>query len=129
MAIAQNSQENIDFEHPNWKDKPFKFPERTIRIGTSFSGIGAIEYAFKRLGLNTEILFAGDIEPNCKKAYFANYPIKEESWHTDIHQFNAKPFRNQVDLFVGGAPCQAFSIVGNKLGFEDTRGTLFREFA
>lgn len=129
MAIAQNSQDNIDFEHPNWKDKPFMFPERTIRIGTSFSGIGAIEYAFKRLGLNTEILFAGDIEPNCKKAYFANYRINEESWHTDIHQFNAKPFRNQVDLFVGGAPCQAFSIVGNKLGFEDTRGTLFREFA
>ena len=92
MAIAQNSQDNIDFEHPNWKDKPFMFPERTIRIGTSFSGIGAIEYAFKRLGLNTEILFAGDIEPNCKKAYFANYRINEESWHTDIHQFNAKPF-------------------------------------
>ena len=30
---------------------------------------------------------------------------------------------------MGGAPCQAFSIVGNKLGFDDTRGTLFREFA
>lgn len=129
MKYIQNSQNNIDFEHPNWKEKPFRFPGRTIRIGTSFSGIGAIEYAFKRLGLNTEILFAGDIEPNCKKAYFANYQIREESWHTDINQFNAKPFRNQVDLFVGGAPCQAFSIVGNKLGFEDTRGTLFREFA
>lgn len=129
MDLTQNTTNNIDFEHPNWKEKSFSHPERTIRIGTSFSGIGAIEYAFKRLGLKTDILFAGDIEPNCKKAYFANYNITEDRWHNDIYQFNAKPFRNQVDLFVGGAPCQAFSIVGNKLGFEDTRGTLFREFA
>ena len=129
MDFTQNTANNIDFEHPNWKEKPFSHPERTIRIGTSFSGIGAIEYAFKRLGLRTEILFAGDIEPNCKRAYFANYDVTEERWHNDIYQFNAKPYRNKVDLFVGGAPCQAFSIVGNKLGFEDTRGTLFREFA
>ncbi len=129
MDLTQNTPSNIDSKNPNWKAKQFQFPNRTIRIGTSFSGIGAIEYAFKRLGLNTEILFAGDIEPNCKKSYFANYNINESSWHNDIYQFNAKPYRNKVDLFVGGAPCQAFSIVGNKLGFEDTRGTLFREFA
>lgn len=34
-----------------------------------------------------------------------------------------------MDIVVGGAPCQAFSIVGEQRGFEDTRGTLFREFA
>lgn len=129
MSVKQNSYDNIDWQNPNWKEKPFSFPTRTIRIGTTFSGIGAIEYAFKRLGLRTDIKFAGDIEPNCKKAYFANYDISEDRWHSDIHDFDAKPYRNQVDLLVGGAPCQAFSIVGNKRGFEDTRGTLFREFA
>ena len=113
----------------SWVEKDFKYPSRTIRLGTVFSGIGAIEYAFKRLGLRTKIQFAGDIEPNCKKTYFANYEIDEESWHTDIHNFDAKPYKGKIDLLVGGAPCQAFSIVGNKLGFEDTRGTLFREFA
>lgn len=125
----QNSAENIDTTGVPWTDRPFAFPKRTIRLGTCFSGIGAIEYAFKRLGLNCKIQFAGDIDANCKKTYFANYDISEEQWHTDIYSFSAKKFRNKIDLLVGGAPCQAFSTVGAKRGFEDTRGTLFREFA
>lgn len=127
--ILQNTPENIDWEGLSWVNRTFSHPNRTIRLGTSFSGIGAIEYAFKRLHLNCKIQFAGDIDVNCKKTYFANYPIKEEQWHNDIHDFDATPFRNKIDLFVGGAPCQAFSIVGDQRGFEDTRGTLFREFA
>ncbi len=126
---TQNTIENIDTKGESWVNREFSHPERTIRLATSFSGIGAIEYAFKRLGLKTQIVFAGDIDANCKKTYFANYDIKEEQWHTDIHELNAKPYKGQVDLFVGGAPCQAFSIVGEQRGFDDTRGTLFREFA
>lgn len=127
--IEQNSKENIDWKGKSWVDREFAHPNRIIRLGTSFSGIGAIEYAFKRLHLNCKIQFAGDIDSNCKKAYFANYHINESQWHTDVHDFNAKPFRGKIDLFVGGAPCQAFSIVGDQRGFDDTRGTLFREFA
>jgi len=129
MAIHQNSKENIDWEGMSWVDREFSHPKRTIRLATSFSGIGAIEYALRRLGLETDIVFAGDINKNCKTTYFANYNISEERWHTDIHEFNAEPYKGKVDLLVGGAPCQAFSIVGEQLGFEDTRGTLFREFA
>ncbi|MDY4562087.1 MAG: DNA (cytosine-5-)-methyltransferase [Candidatus Cryptobacteroides sp.] len=125
----QNSAENIDTTGVPWTDRSFAFPKRTIRLGTCFSGIGAIEYAFKRLELNCKIQFAGDIDANCKKTYFANFDISEEQWHTDIYNFSAKKFRNKIDLLVGGAPCQAFSTVGAKRGFEDTRGTLFREFA
>lgn len=123
----QNTPANLDKEP--WTEKAFSHPERTIRLATSFSGIGAIEHAFKRLGLNCEIVFAGDIDPKCKQSYFANYDIREEQWHDDIHSFDAKPYKGKVDLFVGGAPCQAFSMVGKRMGFEDTRGTLFREFA
>jgi len=125
--IEQNSESNLSTE--NWLTKNFSHPERKIRLATTFSGVGAIEYALKRLDLNYEIMFAGDINQNCKKTYFANYKIKEEQWHTDIHEFNAIPYKNKVDLLVGGAPCQAFSIVGDQRGFDDTRGTLFREFA
>lgn len=124
----QNTKANLD-NTSNWKNKSFSFPNRTIRLGTSFSGIGAIEQAFKRLGIKNEILFAGDIDPHCKKSYFANYDITESNWHSDIHMFDATPYKDQIDLFVGGAPCQAFSLRGKHGGFEDTRGTLFREFA
>lgn len=119
----------IDFENPNWIDKQFSKPDNTIHLATTFSGIGAIEYAFKRLNLSHKIIFAGDINDNCRKSYLANYKLDAENWHQDIHELNAKPYKGEVDLLVGGAPCQAFSIVGNRLGFEDTRGTLFREFA
>ena len=125
----QNTEENIDKEGISWVEREFSRPDATIRLATSFSGIGAIEYALKRLGLKSEIVFAGDIDANCKKSYFANYDIREDQWHTDIHELDATQYKGKVDLFVGGAPCQAFSIVGEQRGFEDTRGTLFREFA
>lgn len=127
-ADIQNTKANIDSQKC-WIDESFSFPDRTIRLATSFSGIGAIEQAFKRLGLKHIIQFAGDIDDNCRKAYFANYNITPDRWHSDIHLLDARPYNGQVDLFVGGAPCQAFSMRGKRGGFEDTRGTLFREFA
>lgn len=129
FADIQNTKENLDLSGRDWRETLFSHPERTIRIGTSFSGIGAIEHAFQRLGLNSEILFAGDIDDDCKKAYFANYNISPDRWHKDIHEFDASPYKGKIDLLVGGAPCQAFSMRGKRGGFEDTRGTLFSEFA
>ena len=68
-----------DLDTEDWRDKEFSHPDYTIRLGTVFSGIGAIEHAFQRLKLPWEIVFAGDIDNNCKKSYFANYDIKEEN--------------------------------------------------
>jgi DNA (cytosine-5-)-methyltransferase len=113
----------------NWQNKLFSNPSAHIRLATVFSGIGAIEQAFKRLHLNHSIVFAGDIDPHVKKSYLANYDLAEEYWHTDITQFDAMPYRGKVDLLVGGSPCQAFSMVGKRLGLEDTRGTLFYDYA
>lgn len=113
----------------DWRYKHFSHPEKTIRLATCFSGIGAIEQAFRRLKLNHKIVFAGDIDAKVKQSYFANYDIAEKDWHTDIHEFDATPYNGQVDLLVGGSPCQAFSMVGKRLGLEDTRGTLFYEYA
>lgn len=123
------AETELDTGGQSWIDRSFSNPSATIRLATTFSGIGAIEYAFKRLKLRHEIVFAGDINDNCKKAYLANYNLKESRWHNDVCSFEAREYKDQVDLLVGGAPCQAFSIVGNRLGFDDTRGTLFREFA
>jgi len=128
--LNKNIQETpLDLEGLSWSLRQFSSPNKTVRLATTFSGIGAIEYAFKRLRIKHEIVFAGDINDKCKTSYLANYAITNELWHSDIHQLDARPYRNQIDLLVGGAPCQAFSIVGNRKGFDDTRGTLFREFA
>lgn len=62
-------------------------------------------------------------------SYTANYKLNNDDFHQDIRFLNGNNYKNQVDLFVGGSPCQSFSISGKRLGFEDTRGTLFYEFA
>lgn len=117
------------FGENDWRLKDFTNPSSEIRIGTLFSGIGAIEHAFKRLKLNHSIAFAGDIDQHVKKSYFANYEIAASDWHSDVTKFYAKKYRGRVDLLVGGSPCQAFSMVGKRLGLEDIRGTLFYDFA
>lgn len=64
-----------------------------------------------------------------KQTYMANYDIAPDNFHYDIHFLDGKDYRNQVDLMVGGSPCQSFSSNGKRCGFEDTRGTLFHEYA
>lgn len=113
----------------SWVNKRFTKPNSHIRLATVFSGIGAIEQAFKRLNLKHSIVFANDIDNFVKKSYLENYQLDEKHWHSDITEFDATPYKNQVDLLVGGSPCQAFSMVGKRLGLEDTRGTLFYDFA
>lgn len=102
---------------------------KRIQLATAFSGIGAVEQAFLIQGIDHDIVFAGDIDPYCKESYFANYRIEEERWHNDVHGFSAIPYLGKVDLFVGGSPCQSFSIMGKQKGFSETRGTLFYEYA
>lgn len=64
-----------------------------------------------------------------QKSYMANYNIDESNFYQDVRFLDGNVYRGKIDLFVGGSPCQSFSISGNHLGLEDTRGTLFYEFA
>ena len=66
---------------------------------------------------------------NVKKSYFANHEITEDRWYEDIRFLDGKKYEDGIDLYIGGSPCQSFSTYGLKRGFEDTRGTLFYDYA
>lgn len=128
LEVYISKQGRFNFQQ-SWIEKDFAFPKKNIRLATLFSGIGAIEYAFKRLNLKTEIVFASDIDKFAKESYFANYDIDESCWYNDVKDVNGKKYKNKIDLLVGGSPCQSFSMVGKRKGLKDTRGTLFYDFA
>lgn len=64
-----------------------------------------------------------------RSSYFANYDIEQKDFHWNVSFLDGNQYKNEVDLFVGGSPCQSFSLVGKQKGLEDTRGTLFYEYA
>ena len=64
-----------------------------------------------------------------KQSYMANYKLDEEHFHWNVSFLDGNQYKDKVDLFVGGSPCQSFSLVGKQRGLSDTRGTLFYEYA
>lgn len=64
-----------------------------------------------------------------KQSYIANYNITSNKFHWNVSFLDGRHFKNKIDLFVGGSPCQSFSLVGKQRGLNDTRGTLFYEYA
>ena len=66
------------------------------------------------------------IEKSAIKIYQEHFP--EQKNYGDIRKIKTKELPN-FDLLIGGFPCQSFSIAGKRLGFKDTRGTLFFEIA
>ena len=64
-----------------------------------------------------------------EKSYKANYNIDDIAFFQDIRYLDGTKFHGKVDFLVGGSPCQAFSCNGKRGGFDDTRGTLFYEYA
>ncbi len=63
------------------------------------------------------------------ETYLANYDIDPNNFHWNVSFLDGRRYKDKIDLFVGGSPCQSFSLVGKQRGLDDTRGTLFYEFA
>lgn len=73
--------------------------------------------------------YEGDRRNYVKESYLANYDINPNDFHTDIRFMRGDDYAGQVDILVGGSPCQSFSTYGKKQGLEDARGTLFYDYA
>ncbi len=93
-----------------------------MKVGGLFAGIGGIELGFKKAGF--KISWANEIDKNASITYRHNHKHK-------LFEKNLKDLKTSevypVDVLTGGFPCQAFSIAGQRKGFEDDRGNLFFE--
>lgn len=103
-------------EHIEKEEKKFRFIDL-------FSGLGGFRIAFERLG--GECVFSSEIDEHVQKVYELNFGQKPDG---DITKIDAKDIPDH-DILCAGFPCQAFSIAGRRLGFQDTRGTLFFDVA
>lgn len=98
-----------------------------IRYLSLFSGIGGFEYGLqKSTRYNFECVGYSEVDKYAENIYKKHYPNHPRLG--DVTQINPKDLP-QFDLLVGGFPCQAFSIAGQRRGFDDCRGTLFFEIA
>lgn len=90
-----------------------------IKFIDLFCGLGGFRVALEHWGC--ECVFSSDIDKYARETYklnFGEYPTG------DITQIDEKDIPDH-DILCAGFPCQPFSIGGKRLGFEDTRGTLF----
>lgn len=109
----------------DWEDEVACQAVRKFNSIELFAGAGGLAIGLERAGFNAVAL--NEFNKDACNTLRLNRP----QWNViegDIHNVNFSAYRN-VDFISGGFPCQAFSYAGNQRGFEDTRGTLFFEFA
>lgn len=123
--LEQFEQAQLLF-NSNW-DKEFKVkPKRKYKAIELFAGAGGLAIGLENAGISSILL--NELDKHACSTLRYNRP----KWNViqgDVSQVNFKEYYNKVDLLSGGFPCQAFSYAGKKMGFEDTRGTLFFEYA
>lgn len=107
-----------------------KAGDKILRFIDLFAGIGGVrkgfELACEERGIPTQCVFTSEIKPHAIDVLKQNHP--DEYIHGDITKVDEKLIPD-FDVLLGGFPCQAFSAAGKRLGFEDTRGTLFFDVA
>jgi DNA (cytosine-5)-methyltransferase 1 len=105
---------------------------KKYKILDLFAGVGGLSYGFAH-DKDFEILASNEILADMAKAYSLNHP-SVKMYHCDIKDFGLKNLasdlgikKGDIDLIIGGPPCQAFSTVGKRV-IDDPRGKLFQEY-
>lgn len=96
-----------------------------INVLSLFDGMSCGQIALNRLDIKVSKYYASEIDKPAIKVTQHNYP--ETIQVGDVTKLKGEDLP-QIDLLIGGSPCQGFSFAGKKLNFEDPRSILFFEF-
>ena len=97
-----------------------------MKYFSMFSGIGGFELGIQQSEIPMECIGYSEIDEYAESIYIRQFPKHRRFGDATRIKTEEIP---KFDLLVGGFPCQAFSIAGQRKGFSDTRGTLFFEIA
>lgn len=98
-----------------------------IRLATLFSGVGTPEQSLKHLQVEHETVFACEIDKYARQTYLANNQ-EPKTFYDDVYNIDGNKYKNQIDILIGGSPCQSFSIAGKRMGISCPRGNLIYEY-
>lgn len=94
-----------------------------LKVATVCSGIGAPEKALTRLGIPYELLCFSEIDESAIRSYCSMHGIERDKNFGSLTEVNDKPVPLDIDLLVGGTPCQSFSTAGKGEGGDEGSGT------
>lgn len=100
--------------------------ETSLTFFDCFAGVGGFRIPFEILGFKC-VGFC-EIDKHATKLYKAYHNTENEVYYNDATTIIPESMPD-FDIFVGGFPCQSFSIAGKRQGFNDIRGTLFFDIA
>lgn len=89
-----------------------------------FSGCGGLDLGFEQAGFR--VVWANERDSSIRETYIRNHPHTLLS-NTDIRQVDISDIPN-ADGFIGGPPCQSWSVAGKQRGLSDERGRLFQTY-
>lgn len=104
---------------------------QSVKALSFFSGAMGLDLGFEKAGI--EISLACEVDKHCRQTIIANKP--DIALLGDIGSYSAQEIldyaklaKENVDIMLGGPPCQAFSTAGTRRGFKDERGNIFLKY-
>lgn len=98
----------------------------SIKVLSFFSGAMGLDIGLEKAGM--QVVLACEVDKMCRKTIIENRPdigLIGDIWEygaEEIRKFSGLSSKEEIDVMVGGPPCQAFSTAGARRGFQDARG-------
>lgn len=95
-----------------------------MKVASLFTGAGGLDFGFKKVGF--DVIWANEFDKNIWDTFETNFPNTklDKRSITDINPDDIP----KADGFIGGPPCQSWSVAGSRRGISDARGQLFYDY-